>query len=124
MRYIQKIIAYSFLLITLVISGIVYTWYNEWQKIGTLEIDNKRIDEQRHEINDVHIHLIELFLLGETILEWDDDDLKNYHTQRMAIDSMLYRFKKIYPAERIDSVCGLLEDKERQMCRIVQVLDE
>ena len=124
MRYIQKIIAYGYLLITLVISGIVYTWYHEWQKIGTLEIDNKRIDEQRHEINDVHIHLIELFLLGETILEWDDDDLKNYHTQRMAIDSMLYRFKKIYPAERIDSVCGLLEDKERQMCRIVQVLDE
>ena len=37
---------------------------------------------------------------------------------------MLCRFKVIYLAERIDSVRHLLEDKEQQMRRIVQVLDE
>ena len=31
------------------------------------------------------------------------------------MDSMLCRFKATYPAERIDSVRSLLEDKERQM---------
>ena len=35
----------------------------------------------------------------------------------MAMDSMLCRFKATYPAERIDSVRSLLEDKERQMFR-------
>lgn len=42
----------------------------------------------------------------------------------MGIDSMLCRFKMTYPAERIDSVRHLLEDKERQMCQIVQVLEQ
>lgn len=40
------------------------------------------------------------------------------------IDSMLCRFKTIYPAECIDSVRHLLENKELQIRRIVQVLDE
>ena len=42
----------------------------------------------------------------------------------MAMDSMLCRFKTIYPVERIDSVRHLLADKELQMRWIVQVLDE
>ena len=42
----------------------------------------------------------------------------------MAMDSMLCRFKVTYPAERIDSVRSLLEDKERQMFQIVRLMDE
>lgn len=57
-------------------------------------------------------------------MEWDDEDLECYHIQRMAMDSMLCRFKTIYPVERIDSVRHLLADKELQMRWIVQVLDE
>ena len=37
---------------------------------------------------------------------------------------MLCLFNKTHAIEHIDSVRSLLEDKERQMCRIVQVLDE
>ena len=37
---------------------------------------------------------------------------------------MLCRFKATYPAERIDSVRRLLEDKERQMFQIVRLMDE
>ena len=37
---------------------------------------------------------------------------------------MMCRFNDIYPAERIDSVRRLLEDKENQLCGIMRVLDE
>lgn len=47
--------------------------------------------------------------MGETILEWNDKDIEHYHARRMAMDSMLCRFKATYPAERIDSVRSLLE---------------
>mgnify|MGYP001032009491 CR=1 FL=1 len=124
MKQIQKIVASGYFLITLLIGGIAYTWNHEWQEIENLESDNRQIDELRKEINDVHIRLIEFSLLGETILEWDDEDLEHYHTRRMAMDSMLCRFKITYPAERIDSVRHLLEDKERQMHQIVQVLEQ
>ena len=62
--------------------------------------------------------------MGETILEWNDKDIEHYHARRMAMDSMLCRFKATYPAERIDSVRSLLEDKERQMFQIVRLMDE
>ena len=124
MTYIQKTVACGYLLITLFIGCIAYIWYGEWQEVEALELDNQQIDKLRKEINDVHIQLIENSLLGETILEWGNDDLGYYHVQRMVIDSMLCRFKAIYPAERIDSVRLLLEDKERQMHRIVQVLEQ
>ena len=89
-----------------------------------MEYDNRQIDEFRKDINNIHIQLIEFSLFGETVLEWNNDDLKHYHIRRMAMDSMLCRFKAIYPVERIDSVRHLLEDKERQMCQIVQILEQ
>mgnify|MGYP000525431929 CR=1 FL=1 len=124
MKYIQKIIASGYLLITLLIGCIAYTWYDEWQEVENLEADNRRIEEFRKGINNIHIQLIEFSLLGETVLDWGENDLGHYHTQRIAMDSMLYCFKTIYPAERIDSVRHLLEDKEQQMRLIVQALNE
>lgn len=124
MKHIQKIVASGYLLVILLIGFIVYIWHNEWQEVEALEYDNRQIDELRKEVNDVHIRLIEFSLLGETILEWDYEDLEHYHTRRMVIDSLLCRFKATYPAERIDSVRHLLEDKERQMHQIVQVLEQ
>ena len=75
-------------------------------------------------LNNINIQMIKFSLFGETILEWNDKDIEHYHAQRMAMDSMLCRFKATYPAERIDSVRHLLEDKERQMCQIVQILEQ
>ena len=124
MKHIQKVVAFGYLMIALLIGGIAYTWHHEWQEIGTLESDNRQIDDFRKDINNIHIQLIEFSLLGETILEWDNEDLEHYHDQRMAMDSMLCHIKTIYPVERIDSVRLLLEDKERQMHRIVQVLEQ
>ena len=124
MRCIQSIIALGYLFITVLIVCIACIWHSEWQEIETLESDNRQIEESRKEINSIYIQFVEFSLSGETVLEWDDEELEHYHIQRMTMDSMLCRFKAIYPAERIDSVRHLLEDKEQQMRRIVQVLDE
>ena len=101
-----------------------YIWYCEWNEIEKLEFQNQQIDEFRKEISNIYIQFVEFSLSGETVLEWDDEELEHCHTRRMVMDSMLCRFKTIFPAESIDSVRHLLEDKEQQMHRIVQVLDE
>ena len=124
MQEFLRLVGCGYTLILILISCIIGIWHNEWQEVEALESDNRQIDDFRKDINNIHIQLIEFSLLGETILEWKDEDLEHYHTQRMAIDSMLCRFKAIYPAERIDNVRHLLEDKERQMCQIVQVLEQ
>lgn len=124
MDFVHKVIISSHTLIILLVVGIAYIWCNEWQEIETLETGNKQINNFRKEINEIQIHLIEFSLLGETVLDWNDDDLEHYHIQRMAMDSMLCRFRTIYPVERIDSVRHLLEDKELQMRGIVTLLNE
>lgn len=124
MKQQHKIITYSHILILVLIGGIAYTWYNEWQDIDALETHNLNIDRLRTEIDDVQVGLIEFSLLGETILDWTDEDLEHYRSQRLAMDSMLCRLKDKYPAERIDNVRQILQDKERQMGLIAQILDE
>ena len=123
-KNIRALTSAGYLLIALLVGGIMYIWLGEWRDMEELEAKNREIDEFRKEVNNIHIHLIEFSLLGETILEWDDKDLGLYHARRMSIDSMLCRFKATYPAERIDSVRHLLEDKERQMRQIVQIFEQ
>ena len=123
-RIFRKTITFGYILIAVLIGSIAYTSFYEWRKLEALEEENRQIDRFRLRLHDAYVRMIEFSLLGETILEWENEDLEHYHTQRMAVDSMLCRFKATYPAERIDSVRHLLEDKERQMCQIVQILEQ
>lgn len=124
MKSIKNLISLGYLLMALLVIGIMYIWYKEWCDLEKLEVQNRHIDTFRQESHEIFVFLIELSLSGETVLEWEDADLEHYHYQRMAMDSMLCRFKTIYPTERIDSVRHLLEDKERQMRQIVQVFEQ
>ena len=111
MKSIKNLISLGYLLMALLVIGIMYIWYKEWCDLEKLEVQNRHIDTFRQESHEIFVFLIELSLSGETVLEWKDADLEHYHIRRMAIDSMLCRFKATYPAERIDSVRHFLEDK-------------
>ena len=102
MKYLQKTITSGYLLITLLIGCIAYTWHHEWQEVEALEVSNQQIDEFRKEVNHIHIRLIEFSLMGETVLDWDETDLENYHTQRIALDSILNLFNETYAIGHID----------------------
>ena len=88
-----KAIQLGYILISILIGCMAYNSLYEWQEIEALELDNKKIDELRKEINNINIQMIKFSLLGETILEWNDKDIEHYHARRMAMDSMLCRFK-------------------------------
>ena len=92
-RNFYKTIRLGYILISVLIGCIAYNSFYEWQEIEALELDNKKIDEFRKEINNINIQMIKFSLFGETILEWNDKDIEHYHAQRMAMDSMLCRFK-------------------------------
>ena len=114
----------GYIIMLLLVGCIMYLWFHEWRELEKLETENRRINIFRQEVHHVYGEMTGLSLLGESVLEWDDEDLERYHIQRMETDSMLRRFKATYPAECIDSVRLLLEDKEQQMRLIVQALNE
>lgn len=123
-RFLRTLIAAGYLLMCLLAVGIMYLWFYEWQKIEKLEAENQRINAFRQEVHLVYGEMTGLFLLGESVLEWKNEDMEHYHAQRIAMDSLLCRFKTVYPVERIDSVCLLLESKETLLRSIVKVMDE
>lgn len=118
------LVAAGYMLMSLLAGGIMYLWYHEWQKLEKLEAENQRINAFRQEVHHVYGKMTGLFLLGENVLEWEREDMVHYHARRMAVDSLLCRFKTVYPAERIDSVRHLLENKDALLHAIVEVLDE
>lgn len=123
-KLLYKYFTFGYILIAILVGCIAYISFYEWQKLEALEEENRQIDKFRLQLHDAYVRMVEFSLLGETILEWDTDDLEYYHAQRMMMDSMLCRLKIAYPSERIDSMRYLLEDKEEQMRNIVQTLDE
>ena len=123
-NHLRMLLAAGYLLIALLVGGIIYTWLGEWRDMERLEAENREISLSRKEIHDVYVRLTELSLLGESVLEWDDEDVAEYHRQRLAVDSMLCRFKDSYEAERIDSMRHLLEDKENRLLDIMDVLEQ
>ena len=122
MKSIKNLISLGYLLMALLVIGIMYIWYKEWCDLEKLEVQNRYIDTFRQESHEIFVLLIELSLSGESVLEWDDKDLEHYHTQRMAIDSMLCRFKAIYPEERIDSVRQLWKIRSSRCARLFRCL--
>lgn len=123
-RFLRTLIAAGYLLMCLLAGSIMYLWFYERRELEALEAENRRINGFRQEVHHVYEEMTGLSLLGESVLEWEDEDLKHYHVQRMAVDSLLCRFKTVYPAGRIDRVRHLLESKETLLRGIVEVLDE
>lgn len=117
-------LAAGYLLIVLLVGGIIYTWLGEWRDMERLEAEYREIGRSHKAIHDVYVRLTELSLLGESVLEWDDEDVAEYRKQRLSVDSLLCGFKDFYETERIDSVRHLLESKEILLRGIVEVLDE
>lgn len=120
-----KAIQLGYILISILIGCMAYNSLYEWQEIEALELGNKKIEELRKEINNINIQMIKFSLLGETILEWNDKDIEHYHARRMAMDSMLCRFKGYFHEAEggtlfLDEVGNLALETQQMLLRAIQ----
>lgn len=76
---IRKFISCGYILIFILIGMIIYCYQYEWKKLEVLEKENRTTDELRRYVNELNFRLTGFSLLGETILEWEDKDIANYH---------------------------------------------
>ncbi|MBM6960486.1 hypothetical protein H6A61_06410 [Bacteroides caecigallinarum] len=123
-RHLRTKIAAGYVLILFVIFGIVYIWLNEQHRRQELEITSQKIRCLRKDIHEVYVKMVDLSLIGETVLDWNEEDMNIYHKKRLEVDSLLSLFKSSYRSERIDSVCRLLAEKENLLNKIMLVLNE
>lgn len=79
----------GYIIMLLLVGCIMYLWFHEWRELEKLETENRRINIFRQEVHHVYGEMTGLSLLGESVLEWDDEDLERYHIQRMETDSII-----------------------------------
>lgn len=120
---LRKKIAVGYALIIVLIGGIIYTYMNEWRQLEALDTETCHIRSLRQSVHEMYVRMVKLSLIGETVMEWDTIHSKQYHIQRLEIDTLLCGFKNIYPHQRIESLRRLLADKEEQLNRIVEIME-
>ncbi len=124
-RHLRTKIAAGYVLILFVIFGIVYIWLNEQHRQQELEATTYKIRNLRKDVHEVYMKVVDLSMIGETVLDWNEEDMAAYHEKRLEVDSLLSRFKsRTCRSERIDSICQLLAEKEKLLNRIMLVLNE
>lgn len=120
---IQRKLALGYTIIVALIGGIVYTYLHEWRQMNRLEREVKEIHRLRQNVHEAYVHMLDLTMFGETILEWEEADTALYRTKRLEVDSILCEFKNYYSGERIDSLRHLMAEKEIQLFNISQLFD-
>ncbi len=114
MRLYRILLASGYLSIFLMALLVAYTCHNEQRTLKLQEEGNQRINELRQDINRLNMQITGLSFQGETVAEWDEDDMAQYHMQRLVIDSTLHAFSDIFQSKRteIDTLRMMLADKE------------
>lgn len=120
---IQRKLALGYTIIVALIGGIVYTYLHEWRQMNRLEREVKEIHRLRQNVHEAYVHMLDLTMFGETILEWEEADTALYRIKRLKVDSILCEFKNFYSGERIDSLRHLMAEKEIQLFNISQLFE-
>ena len=121
-NYSKRKLAVGYGMIVLLTGAIVYLYISEWRQLGKLEQDARHINVLRQKVHDAYAKKLELAMYGETILEWEATDTIRYNSIRLQLDSLLCEFKQDYPPHRLDSLRGMLKDKEKQLFTIWELL--
>ena len=121
---IGRKLAIGYTVIVALIGGIVYTYLREWRQMVSLESEIKQIHEVRQSVHEAYVHMLDLTMFGETILEWEKADTAIYRAKRHKVDSILCEFKDYYSGERIDSLRALMAEKEIQLFNISQLFEK
>lgn len=121
---IQRKLALGYTIIVALIGGIVYMYLHEWRQMNRLEREVKEIHRLRQNVHEAYVHMLDLTMFGETILEWEEADTALYRVKRLKVDSILCEFKNFYSGERIDSLRHLMAEKEIQLFNISQLFEQ
>lgn len=69
-------------LILFVIFGIVYIWLNEQNIQQELDATTYKIRSLRKDVHEVYMKVVDLSMIGETVLDWNEEDMAAYHVKR------------------------------------------
>lgn len=88
--------------------------------------DNNRHDnELRDEVNRFNLLMINIGFMGENIMTWTEDDIREYHNDKMVVDSILQHLEHlfIHKKSQIIHLRTLLINKTENLYNLMALLE-
>ena len=119
-----KISALVFTTVAVIIS-MAAILVHERQRVREIEAESAEIRQVRRDINAAHRRIMELAILGESVIGWEEADSTRYRTLRLRTDSLLQAMRTRCAAyvhtSQIDTLRTLLAEKETHLLHLTEI---
>ena len=120
----QYKILFGYILLMIIIGCMAAVLFHERHRIHEIVEDANAIRLVRREINNIHRHITDLALSGESVMAWEQADYESYHEDRLDVDILLQDLQRSHGdfvlSDQIDTLRNLLEDKETHLLHIME----
>jgi signal transduction histidine kinase/DNA-binding response OmpR family regulator len=100
---------------------------HENHKLGTINEQATELLTQRQQTEEVIAQILDMSLLGEQMIVWDDEDLAKYFIKKDTVVSSLIKLKQQFYSEKqqmyINTILSLLDEKEVHIIAILNNLE-
>lgn len=125
---LQARIITGYLVLIVVIGSMTTILIYEQQRIREIEVETSEIRNMRQNMNAIHRHITTLSISGESVMDWNESEYRNYQMERLQTDSLLQALKpyciKYVQPQQIDTLCVLLANKEKHLRHIMSVFEQ
>lgn len=120
---LQARIITGYLVLVVVIGSMTTILIYEQQRIREIEVETSEIRNIRQNMDAIHHHITTLSISGESVMDWNEPEYRNYQMERLQTDSLLQALKpyciKYVQPQQIDTLCVLLANKEKHLRHIM-----
>ena len=121
---LQHKILLGYILLLIIVGCMAAVLFHERNRIREIERESGVIRQVRRDINNIHRHITDLSMSGESVIAWEQKDYESYHANRLDVDTLLQNLQlnhgEFVLPDRIDTLRNLLEDKESHLSYIMQ----
>ena len=118
----------GYLAILVILGSMVAILLRERQHMRDMNASTANIQKIQQNVYSVHRYMTRLSTSGESVIGWKNSDYRNYHVNRLRVDSLLQVLKEdcegfVY-LHQIDTLRQLLIDKENHLLHIMQIFQK
>lgn len=121
---LQLKIAAGYLSLVLLFLVVLYLDYREKDSMAAMDKQTERLLAQRRQTEAIAVEILDLSLLGEQLITWEDEEITRYRTQKDTVAVHLEQLKSQSQSkeqqERIDAILALLDVKEIHMLSMLE----
>ena len=118
----------GYLMVLAVPSGMAAILLCEQQRIRDINSSTVNMRKIQQNVYSVHCYITKLTMSGESVIGWTGSDYRNYHKNRLCVDSLLQVLKEdcegFVSLHQIDTLRQLLIDKENHLLHIMQIFQK